>query len=102
VVLNKNSLTVKGTRYIFIEVTLYFSHGNRKVTVLFNCETNEDVISQCFAKENGLEATPVGRIEIIVDGHYVIIYKFYNIIIKIKDSRNEVRVTQRTFYVIDM
>ncbi len=101
-VLGKNPLTTKGTRCMFIKVILYFSHENRNVIVLFDCEVDKDLISQRFAKENSLEATPVGRIEIIVDGHYVIIYKFYNIIIKIKDSRNEVRVTQRTFYVIDM
>ncbi len=92
-ILGKDSLTIKGTRYIFIEVTLYFSHGNRKVTVLFDCGADEDLISQRFIKENGLEVTPVERMGITVDKYYVTIYRFYNIIIKVKDSRNEVRAT---------
>ncbi len=78
---------------MFIEIILCFSYGNRKVTILFDCGVDEDLIFQRFAKENGLEVTSVGRIGIIVDGHYITIYRFYNIIIKIKDSRNEVRVT---------
>ncbi len=100
--LDKDFLMVKGTRCMFIEVTLCLAHGNRKVTALFDYGVDEDLISQRFAKENSLEVTPVGRIGTIVDGHYIIIYGFYNIIIKVKDSRNEVRATQRTFYATDM
>jgi len=93
VILDKDPLTVKNTRCIFIEVTLCFSHGNRKITALFDCGTDEDLISQRFTKENGLEVTPVGRIRITVDGYYIIIYRSHNIITKVKNSRNEVRVT---------
>ncbi len=78
---------------MFIEVTLYFSHRNRKVIVLFNYKVDEDFISLRFTKENSLKITPVERIEITVDRHYITIYKSHNIIIKVKDSRNEVRVT---------
>ncbi len=92
-ILDKDSLTIKGIRYIFIEVTLYFSHGNRKVTALFNYRVNEDLISQHFTKKNSLEATSVERMEITVDRYYITIYRFYNIITKAKDSRNEVRAT---------
>jgi len=102
VVLDKDPLTIKDTRCILIEITLYFSHGNRKVTALLNYKTNKDLISQYFIKENSLEITPVGRIKIIIDGHHIIIYKSYNIIIKVKDSRNEVRATQRTFYATNI
>jgi len=101
-VLGKNSLRVKDIRCIFIEVILNLAHGNRKITVLFNCGVDEDFISQRFTKENGLEATPIKRMGIIVDGYNIIIYRFYNIIIKVKDSRSEVRTTQRTFYVINI
>ncbi len=87
---------------MLIEVILYFSHENRKITALFDCGADEDLISQRFMKKNSLEATPVERIKITVDGYYVIIYRFYNIIIKVKDSRNEVRITQRNFYAINM
>ncbi len=45
VVLGKDSLTVKGTRCIFIEVILYFSHGNRKVIILLNYRADKDLIS---------------------------------------------------------
>ncbi len=45
VILDKDPLTVKDIRYIFIEVTLYFSHGNRKITVLLNYKVDEDLIS---------------------------------------------------------
>ena len=100
--LSKDPLTVKGTRYIFIEIILYFSYGNRKVTALLNCETNKNLISQRFTKKNSLEATPVERIRTTVDEYYIIIYKSHNIITKVKHSRNEVRVTQRTFYAINM
>ncbi len=101
-VLGKDFLTVKGIRYMFIEITLYFSHGNCKITALLNYRADEDLISQHFTKENSLEITPVGRIRTTVDGHHIIIYKSHNIIIKAKDSRNEVRVTQRTFYATDI
>ncbi len=100
--LDKDSLTVKNTRCILIEVTLCFSHGNRKITALLNYRANKNLISQRFTKENGLEAMPVERIKTTVDGHYVTIYRSYNIITKAKDSRNEVRATQRTFYVTDI
>ena len=101
-VLDKDFLTVKNTRCILIKVTLYFSHGNRKITALFDYKIDKDLISQRFTKKNSLEATPVERIKITVDGHYIIIYRSYNIIIKVKDSRNEVRVMYRTFYAIDI
>ena len=78
---------------MFIKITLCFSYGNRKVTALLDYRADEDLISQHFAKENGLKITPVERIEITVDRHYITIYKSHNIIIKVKDSRNEVRVT---------
>jgi len=93
VVLGKDPLIIKDTQYILIEIILYLAHGNRKVIILFNYGADEDLISQHFAKENGLEVTPVGYMEITVDGYYITIYKSYNIITKIKDSRNEVRVT---------
>ncbi len=101
-VLGKNSLRVKDIRCIFIEVTLCLAHGNRKVIALLDYRADEDLISQRFTKENGLEATPIKRMGIIVDGYHIIIYRFYNIIIKVKDSRSEVRTTQRTFYVINI
>ncbi len=102
VVLDKDLLTIKGIRYILIEITLYFSHENRKITTLLDYGANEDLISQRFTKENGLETTPVKRIKTTVDRHHIIIYRFHNIIIKAKNSRNEVRATQRTFYIIDI
>ena len=89
-ILDKNLLTGKNTRYIFIEVILYFSYGNRKITILFNYKIDKDLISQYFMKENDLEITLIEYIRITIDEYYVIIYKFYNIIIKIKDSRNEI------------
>ena len=101
-ILSKNPSTIKDTRYILIEVTLYFSHGNRKITALLNYKADKNLISQHFTKENSLKATPVRRIRIIVDKRHVIIYGSYNIITKVKDFRNEVRVTQRTFYAIDI
>ena len=100
--LDKNPSTIKNTRYILIEVTLYFSHGNRKVTALLDCGADKDLISQRFAKENGLEITSIERMGITVDGHRITIYGFYNIITKAKDSRSEVRATQRTFYATDI
>ena len=78
---------------MFIEVTLYFSHENRKITVLFNYRVDEDLISQRFTKKNGLEVTPIGYIGITVDKYHITIYKSHNIITKAKDSRSEVRAT---------
>ncbi len=100
--LDKDPSTAKNTRYILIEVTLCFSHGNRKVTALLNYETNKDLISQRFTKENSLKTTPIKHIKTTVDRHHITIYRFYNIITKTKNSRNEVRTTQRTFYAIDI
>src|SRR6266536_1069401 len=102
VILNKDFLTVKGTRCILIEVILYFSHGNRKITTLLNYKIDENLISQRFTKKNNLEVTSVEHMGITVDSHYIIIYKSHNIITKAKDSRNEVRATQRTFYATDI
>ena len=101
-ILGKDPLIIKDTRCIFIEVTLYLAHGNRKITILLNYGVDEDLISQRFIKENGLEATLIEHMRITVDRYYIIIYRFHNIIIKAKDSRNEVRVTQRTFYAINI
>ena len=100
--MGKNSLIVKNTRCIFIEITLYFSHGNRKITTLLNYRTNKNLISQHFIKENSLEITLIERIRITVDKYYITIYRFHNIIIKAKDSRNEIRTTQRTFYTTNI
>ena len=100
--LSKNSLIIKNTRCILIEITLYFSHGNRKITALFNYRADEDLISQHFIKENSLETTPIERIKTTINKHYIIIYRSHNIIIKVKDSRNEVRATQRTFYATNI
>ncbi len=102
VALNKNPSTTKDIRCIFIEVILYFSYENRKITVLFNYRIDKNLISQRFIKENSLEATPVKHIKTTVDEHHITIYRSHNIIIKIKDSRNEIRVTQRTFYVTNI
>ncbi len=44
-ILDKDSLTAKGIRCILIEITLYFSHGNRKITALLNYEVDKDLIS---------------------------------------------------------
>ena len=87
---------------MLIEVILYLAHGNRKVTALLNYRTNEDLISQRFTKKNDLETTPIKRIRTTVDKYYISIYKSHNIITKVKDSRNEVRVTQRTFYATNI
>ncbi len=102
VTLNKNSSTAKDTRCILIEITLYFSHGNRKITVLLNYKINKNLISQHFTKENNLETTLIKRMRTTVNKHHITIYKSHNIITKIKDSRNEVRATQRTFYATNI
>jgi hypothetical protein len=57
------------SRYILIDITLYLPHSNRKVTALLNSETEKALISQYFAKENKLQATPVRRMGIAVDRH---------------------------------
>ncbi len=92
-VLDKDPLTAKNTRYMLIEITLYFSHKNRKIIILLNYKINKDLISQRFAKKNSLKTTLIERIKTTVDEHYITIYKSHNIIIKTKDSRNEVRAT---------
>ena len=61
-VLNKDLLTVRDTRYILIEIILYFSHGNRKITALLNYKADKDLISQRFTKKNSLETTLIERI----------------------------------------
>jgi hypothetical protein len=42
------------SRYILIDVTLYLSYGNRKVTALLDSGINETLISQRFIIENKL------------------------------------------------
>jgi len=93
VILDKNPLITKNTRCILIEITLYLTHDNRKITTLLNYKINKNLISQHFTKENNLKTTPIKRMGTTVDRYYIIIYKSHNIIIKIKDSRSEVRVT---------
>ncbi len=87
---------------MLIEITLYLTYGNRKISTLLNYEVDENLISQRFIKKNSLKATPITRIRITVNKHYITIYKSHNIITKVKDSRSEVRATQRTFYAIDI
>ncbi len=101
-ILDKNPSTIKGIRYIFFELILCFSHGNRKITALLNYKINKNLISQRFTKKNNLETTPIKRIETTVDGHHITLYKSHNIITKTKDSRNKKRATQRTFYVTNI
>jgi hypothetical protein len=57
------------SRCILIDITLYLSNGNRKITVLLDSGIDEILISQRFVKENRLQITPVGRISVVIDGH---------------------------------
>jgi hypothetical protein len=42
------------SRYILIDITLYLSNNNRKITALLDSGTDEALISQRFVKENRL------------------------------------------------
>jgi len=64
--------------------------------------TDEALISQRFVKENKLQATPVGRIGVAVDGHQITIYGTHELEIKAKDSHNVVQRTKRRLYATDM
>jgi hypothetical protein len=55
------------SRYILIDITLYLSNSNRKVTALLNSDIDEVLISQRFVKENRLQATSVGRMSVAVN-----------------------------------
>ena len=89
-------------RYIKIEIILYLPHENRKVKALLNCGTENEIISQRFVKQNGLQETPVGRIKGAVDGHKITIYGSHNLLIKAKDYHNVTQHARRTFYATDM
>jgi hypothetical protein len=54
---------------MLIDVTLYLSHSNRKVTVLLDSGTDEALISQRFAKKNRLQVALVRRMGIVINGH---------------------------------
>jgi hypothetical protein len=89
-------------KYIKIEIILYLPHKNRKVKALLNCGTKNKIISQRFVKQNGLQETPVGRMEVAVDKHKVTIYGTHDLLLKIKDHHNVTQHTRRTFYATDM
>lgn len=87
---------------MLIDVTLCLPHGNRRVTALLDSGTDEALISQRFAKENRLQAAPVGRMGIAVDGHQITIYGTHDLRIKAKDDHNITRSTKPAFYATDM
>ena len=89
-------------RCIEIETTLYLPHGNRKVKALLDCGAEDEIISQRFVKQNGLQETPVGRMGVAVDGHRVTIYGAHDLLLKAKDHHNVTQHTRRTFYATDM
>ena len=90
------------SRCMLIDVTLYLPHNNRKVTALLDSSINETLISQRFTTENKLQAAPVGRMGIAVDGHQITIYGAHDLEIKAKDDHNVIRSTRRMFYATDM
>jgi hypothetical protein len=90
------------SKSMLIDVILYLSYNNRRITVFLNSGIDETLISQRFAKENRLQAAPTGRMGIAVDGHQITIYKTHNLKIKVKNNYNITRSTKPTFYVTDM
>jgi hypothetical protein len=89
-------------RCIEIEITLYLPHGNRKVKAFLDCGAENEIISQRFVKQNGLQETPVGRMGVAVDGYRVTIYGAHDLLFKVKNYHNVTQHTRRTFYVTDM
>jgi len=87
---------------MLIDITLCLPNGNRKVTALLDSGTDEALISQRFVKENRLQATPVGRMGVAVDGHQITIYGTHELEIKAKDNHNVVQRTKRMLYATDM
>jgi hypothetical protein len=73
---------------MLIDITLYLSNNNRKVTALLNSDIDEVLISQRFVKENKLQITPIGRISVAVDKHQITIYGTHELKIKAKDNHN--------------
>ena len=60
------------------------------------------LISQRFAIENRLKATPVSRHNYAVDDHPITIYGSHELVMQAKDSHNISRKSKRTFYAIDI
>jgi Reverse transcriptase (RNA-dependent DNA polymerase) len=73
---------------MLIDVTPCLPHGNRRDTALLDSGTDEALISQRFAKENKLQAAPVGPMGIAVNGHQITIYGTHDLKIKAKDDHN--------------
>jgi hypothetical protein len=90
------------SKNILIDVTLYLPHDNRRVTALLNNGTDETLISQRFAKENRLQATPIRRMKIAINGHQITIYRTHDLRIKIKNNHNITRSTKPAFYATNM
>jgi hypothetical protein len=57
------------SRYILIDVTLYLSYNNRKITALLNNDIDETLISQHFIIENKLQTASVKYMRIAVNGY---------------------------------
>jgi hypothetical protein len=72
------------------------------VKALLNCGTENEIISQRFIKQNGLQETPVRRMKIAIDRHRITIYRSHNLLIKAKDHHNVTQHARRTFYATDM
>jgi hypothetical protein len=87
---------------IKIETILYLPHRNRKMKALLDCGTENEIISQRFVKQNGLQKTPVRPMGIAIDRHRVTIYGTHDLLFKVKDYHNVTQYTRRTFYVTDM
>jgi hypothetical protein len=87
---------------MLIDVILYLSHGNRRVTALLDSGTDKILIFQRFAKENKLQATPVRRMGIAINGHQITIYRTHNLKIKAKNNHNITRSTKPAFYATNI
>ena len=85
-----------------MDITLCLPYSNRRVTALLDSETEETLISQRFAKENKLQATPVKRMGVAVNRHQITIYGTHELEIKVKDNHNVVQRTRNKFYATDM
>jgi hypothetical protein len=83
--INKNML---------IDVTLYLSYSNRKITALLNNGIDEALISQRFAKENRLQVALIGRIGIAINGHQITIYETHDLKIKKRLKKYKRRAKQ--------
>jgi hypothetical protein len=89
VALGKDLSKITSFHAFIVIFNVRLEHRFRKIITLINSNFEENFIFQRFVKKNDLISDLIERIKEFIDKYTIIIYGKYNLIIYIKNSRNQ-------------